>query len=104
MFGTTKNAAKLAVYDETIINVKNHQTEAAKRICRKKFNEISTNKNVKRDFLFTDAALTSISDPMQKKKKEKKFKSRNRYVLYIRTNHHLAATVHRSQTTWNSAN
>lgn len=32
LFSITKNAAKLAVYDETIISVKNHQTEEATRI------------------------------------------------------------------------
>lgn len=32
LFSATKNAAKLAVYDETMISVKNHQTAAATRI------------------------------------------------------------------------
>lgn len=32
LFSRTRNAAKLAVYEETIINVKNHQTDDAKRI------------------------------------------------------------------------
>lgn len=40
---TVKQAAKLAVYDETMINVKNHHTDDARRI---------------------DAAFGSISDPL----------------------------------------